>query len=136
MIRVTQHTRRKGPIPCSKCGGDIRAGDAYREMIGMDTDVWDEPFVRVLAHDSCVERLPRWEVTSKEVLHRRAVASLAYVCRRYSMNVEPGQRCTANGKPGVITGGEGPHILVRLDGIRHDMPYHPRDVADVAVEHA
>jgi hypothetical protein len=123
MIRVTQHTRRKGPIPCSKCGSDIMVGDVYREMIGMDTDVWDEPFVRVLAHDSCVERIPRWEVTSKEVLHRRAVASLGYVRHYYSMNVEPGQRCTAGGERGIITGGSGPHILVRLFGAHLPFPW-------------
>jgi hypothetical protein len=57
----------------------------------------------------------------------RTYDPLQYVRDYYSVPAYKGVKVTAYGKSGVITGADGPHICIRLDGERHSRPYHPTD---------
>ncbi len=61
MIRVTEHTRKGPPVKCSSCRGEIRQGDRYRQLIGMDTDIWDKGFIRDTVHAECAHG-EEWEL--------------------------------------------------------------------------
>jgi hypothetical protein len=51
---------------------------------------------------------------------------LGYVRHYYGVPARRGMRVIAEGLgPGVITGGTGAHIRVRLDGEKHSAPHHP-----------
>lgn len=50
-----------------------------------------------------------------------------YINRYYGLSVHKGQRVTAYGKPGVVTGAEGQYVLIRRDGEKHARPHHPTD---------
>jgi hypothetical protein len=52
---------------------------------------------------------------------------LQYVRDYYGVPAYKGVKVEAYGKPGVIAGGEGPHVLIKLDGEKHARPYHPTD---------
>lgn len=55
--------------------------------------------------------------------------SIAWVRRHYRVPAKRGGRVeySGDGKPelGTITGTCGGHLRVRLDGIKHSMPFHP-----------
>lgn len=55
--------------------------------------------------------------------------SLQYIRDTYGVPAKRGGRVeyTGNGKSiqGTITGSRGPHILVRLDGDKRSVPFHP-----------
>lgn len=84
--------------------------------------------IRIIVHEHCVSASAWWELTTPATLRRRAVDSLAFVRQRYGLDVSPGQSCTALGLPGVVTGGDGKYICVRLYRHQHDANYHARDV--------
>lgn len=129
MISVTERTRRKTGAVCCVCRGEIDVGARYHELVGVgETDIWSSSWVRLTAHPECVAGDPCWELTTPAVLRLRAARSLDYVRRTSHPSIRPGQRCTAVGRPGIVTGGSGPHILVRLDSERHATPYHPSEV--------
>lgn len=136
MIRVTARTRRRASTAtCSECGGRIDVGDGYRELVAVqEDDTFNRSFARLVAHDWCVSSDPCWTVTTRTELHRRAVESLAFVRQRYGLDVRPGQRCVALGEPGAVVEGDGKYLRVLLDGQRHALPYHPRDVALCATQ--
>lgn len=135
MIRVTARTRRRpSTATCCECGAPIAVGDSYRELVAVQSDAFDRPFVRLVAHEWCVSSDPCWTVTTRTELHRRAVESLAFVRQRYGLDVRPGQRCVALGEPGAVVEGDGKYLRVLLDGRRHALPYHPRDVALCATQ--
>lgn len=137
MIRVLARTRRRASTAtCSSCGGSIATGDSYRELVAVQSDAFDHAFVRLLAHEWCVSSDPCWTITTRTEQHRRAVKSLAFVRDRYGLDVRPGQRCTALGEPGAVVEGDGKYLRVRLDGRRHALPYHPRDVVLCATQQA
>ena len=50
-----------------------------------------------------------------------------YVRNAYGLNIGKGTRVTVGGKPGTVTGANH-RVLVRVDGERHAMPWHPGDV--------
>lgn len=52
---------------------------------------------------------------------------LEYIRRTYNVPAHLGVKVTAYGKPGVITGVSGPHIMIRCDGQKHSLPHHPTD---------
>ncbi|MCA3247422.1 MAG: hypothetical protein ING29_13195 [Azospirillum sp.] len=58
--------------------------------------------------------------------------SLDYIRSYYGVPAKKGARVEAYGKPGVITGASGPHILIRLDGHKNAHPYHPTDGIEYA----
>lgn len=55
--------------------------------------------------------------------------SIAYVRKAYGVPAKCGGRVSYTGegrsKLGTITGARGGHLRVRLDGIKHSMPFHP-----------
>jgi hypothetical protein len=55
--------------------------------------------------------------------------SLAYVRKAYGVPAKRGGRISYTGdgrsELGTITGARGGHLRVRLDGIKHTMPFHP-----------
>lgn len=55
--------------------------------------------------------------------------SIDYIRRQYSVPAKKGGRVeyTGNDKPefGTICGAQGAHLTIRLDGMKHTMPYHP-----------
>ncbi len=51
--------------------------------------------------------------------------SLDYVCRKYGVPAKRGMRVTADGKPGVITCGDGQYLRIRLDGEKRSGRWHP-----------
>jgi hypothetical protein len=53
--------------------------------------------------------------------------SFDYIKSYYGVDAKRGQRVTAFGKPGVITGTEGQYVCIRLDGQKNSNPYHPTD---------
>lgn len=129
MIRVFARTRRRGEISCCSCRTDIVAGDRYRELLAVqESDIFDKPFKRLVAHECCVADQAAWEVTTRTVLQERASRSLDGVRHLYGLNIRPGQACVANGEEGVITGGDGKYLCVRLKGLRHAANFHVRDV--------
>ncbi|MFP3187241.1 MAG: hypothetical protein RXR20_27320 [Paraburkholderia sp.] len=60
--------------------------------------------------------------------------SFDYIKSYYGVDPKRGQRVTAFGKPGVITGADGQYVNIRLDGQKHSNPYHPTDGIDYAPE--
>lgn len=133
MIRITAHTRRGPAITCGCCRDPIEPGERYRLLIAVHEDVFDDSFVRYVAHEVCAAGSNFWTLTTPTESRRRAVDSLAFVRQRYGLDVRPGQRCTALDKPGEVTGGDGKYVCVRLDGHRHPANYHARDVVLEAV---
>lgn len=113
---------------CCSCKGTIAVGDRYRELIAVQSDAFGRSFTRMVAHDECVSMRPEWEVTTRTVLHRRWVRSLDFVRSRYGIEVRPGDRCVALGKPGKVLGGEGKYLRVLLDGHHSYGLYYVRDV--------
>jgi hypothetical protein len=53
--------------------------------------------------------------------------SLEYIRQHYGVPAFRGRRVVAYGKPGEITGAHGPHVMIRLDGMKHSLPHHPTD---------
>lgn len=51
---------------------------------------------------------------------------LSYVAERYKVPARVGAPVLFEGKPGRVVGASGPHVLIRLDGERLAIPYHPR----------
>lgn len=55
--------------------------------------------------------------------------SLSYVRKAYGVPAKKGGRVRYTGEGrdefGTIIGASGPHLKVRLDGVRHGMPFHP-----------
>lgn len=55
--------------------------------------------------------------------------SLAYIRKAYGLDVKRGGRIryTGDGRDefGTIIGASGAHLNIRLDGVRHGMPFHP-----------
>jgi hypothetical protein len=55
--------------------------------------------------------------------------SLEYIRTHYGVPAHPGSRVKYTGgrhaMTGTITGAEGAHLLIRLDGQQEAMPYHP-----------
>lgn len=53
--------------------------------------------------------------------------SLEYIRNTYRVPAWRGGRVTYRGQPRIITGANGPHVAIRLDGAKHALPYHPTD---------
>lgn len=70
------------------------------------------------------DELPRWATSPDRI----DSSSFGYVRAYYGVPAKRGARVIADGKPGVITKGDGAHIRIRLDGEKHARPWHP-DVA-------
>lgn len=51
-----------------------------------------------------------------------------YIRKSYGLNLGRGMRVTALGKPGIVTGTESAHVMVKLDDMKFSRPYHPSDV--------
>lgn len=55
--------------------------------------------------------------------------SFDYINRSYGLNAQRGMRVRYTGgkepQIGTVTSAEGAHLMIRLDGQRHAMPYHP-----------
>ena len=57
--------------------------------------------------------------------------SIAWVRKHYNVPAQRGMRVRYTGegsdKPelGTITGAKSGHLLIRLDGVKHSMPFHP-----------
>lgn len=55
--------------------------------------------------------------------------SIDYIRRYYGVPAKKGGRVeyTGGAKPvlGTICGADGAHLTIRLDGMKHTMPYHP-----------
>lgn len=51
--------------------------------------------------------------------------SADYVRRYYKVPAKRGMRVEIDGKGGVITGFDGAHLRVRLDGEKHSVNAHP-----------
>lgn len=55
--------------------------------------------------------------------------SLEWIRKRYGVPAKRGGRIeyTGEGKPelGTICGASGGHLSIRLDGVKHTMPFHP-----------
>ena len=68
MIRVTEHTRRKPGAKCCICRLGISPNDRYRQLVQVgETDIWDSPFGRWMAHVDCAlgsEEADSWELTT------------------------------------------------------------------------
>jgi hypothetical protein len=60
------------------------------------------------------------------------ITSFDYVRRTYRVPAKRGLRVTVDGKPGVITRGQGHYIRVRFDGMNHARPCHPTWRVDYA----
>ena len=54
--------------------------------------------------------------------------SLIYIRNYYGVPAEKGMRVKYKGKSGVITGSQGPNVIVKLDGSNHSFPYYPLDL--------
>ncbi len=54
-----------------------------------------------------------------------------YIKKYYGLSFRKGMRVNALGNPGVVTGTESAHVMVKLDALKHSNPYHPTDVAPV-----
>lgn len=50
---------------------------------------------------------------------------MKYIRDYYKVPAKRGMTIIANGKRGVITSANGPHLMVRIDGAKHSFPYHP-----------
>ena len=53
---------------------------------------------------------------------------LEYIRNYYKVPATKGKIVAYRGKVGIITGASGPHVKVRLEGDKNDMPYHPTDL--------
>ena len=55
--------------------------------------------------------------------------SLAYIRQHYGIPAWHGRRVRYTGGPapqdGTIVGASGAHLLIRIDGAKHPLPYHP-----------
>ena len=111
MIKVSEYTWRKsGSAECPVCSSPISLGDQYREMIGVNVDIWDTDFVRRVAHVDCVLDREEWEVTTESVIASRADSRLDYIRTRYKVPAWYGRRVLINvglfaGKHGTVVDG-------------------------------
>src|SRR6185312_12026274 len=53
--------------------------------------------------------------------------SIQYIRDYYKVPAKVGGKVIAYGKPGVITGTNGPYLMIRYDGSKHARPHHPTD---------
>lgn len=53
--------------------------------------------------------------------------TMGYIRKTYDVPAKRGMRVIANGRPGVITSSRGPHLMIRLDGHKNPLPYHPTE---------
>ena len=53
---------------------------------------------------------------------------LEYVRNYYRVPAKKGKIVSYNGKLGIITGASGPHVKVKLEGMKHALCYHPSDL--------
>lgn len=53
---------------------------------------------------------------------------LEYIRNYYKVPATKGKVVAYKGKLGVITGANGPHVKVRLEGEKHALLYHPSDL--------
>lgn len=60
--------------------------------------------------------------------------SLQYVRDYYNVPAYKGVRVNVYGKSGVITGGDGSYVKIRLDGAKHAGNYHPTDGVTYLIE--
>lgn len=55
--------------------------------------------------------------------------SMDYIRSHYAVPARKGARVEYTGgkepRQGTITGAEGAHLLIKLDGQKHSLPYHP-----------
>lgn len=54
--------------------------------------------------------------------------SLKYISEHYGVPAKRNEPVEYEGRKGVVTGASGPHVLVKLDGDKHALPYHPTDL--------
>lgn len=54
----------------------------------------------------------------------------AYIEQAYGKRFRKGQRVLGLGKPGEVIKGD-QYVWIRLDGMKHAIPYHPDDVQSV-----
>lgn len=54
-----------------------------------------------------------------------------YIEKTYGLKFHKGQVVHALGKPGVVTGTQSAHVMVRLSHLKHANPYHPSDVTPI-----
>ena len=66
--------------------------------------------------------------------HAPKTDPLQYVRDYYGVPAYKGMRVSVYGKEGVITGGDGSYICVRVDGQKHSGNYHPTDGVVYKVE--
>lgn len=60
--------------------------------------------------------------------------SFKYIEQAYGVRYKRGQRVLGLGQPGRVT--RATHYLyVRLDGMRHSVPFHPTDVKPIKEEY-
>lgn len=52
---------------------------------------------------------------------------LQYVRDYYNVPAYTGMHVVVDGKKGIITGASGPHVMIKLEGAKHALPYHPTD---------
>lgn len=108
--RVARKARPCGAYPCTRT---IQPGQTYRRHVGFPGDdgvSGETPWVI----DECPACIESGEV-----------GRFDYVQHYYKVPAARDMRVTADGKPGVIVGATGSHLLVRLDGARRATPWHP-----------
>lgn len=55
--------------------------------------------------------------------------SLEYIRNYYGVNAKKGGKVRdPKGQIGTITGSNNAHVMVRIEGIKHSVPYHPTDL--------
>ena len=54
--------------------------------------------------------------------------SLEYIRNYYRVPAKKGKIVSYKNKLGVITGANGPHVKMRLEGERYSLSYHPSDL--------
>lgn len=54
-------------------------------------------------------------------------SSFEYIRRYYGLEARRGMKVTAYGKKGVITGARCAYLLIKIEGEKRGMPYHPLD---------
>lgn len=131
-VTTYTRTRRRGEGVCQVCRGPIRPGEEYGELVALDSEVFDGPFVRQTWHTACEgpkDRELRLGCTPTRNRHRKAVRDreiLDAIARQYGRRYEIGQRVRdERGAEGTVVGGYERWVCVLLDGQRHDGNHHP-----------
>jgi hypothetical protein len=62
------------------------------------------------------------------------VDELQYIRDYYAVPAYRGVKVNAYGKEGVITGGDGSYVMIRLEGNAFSRPYHPTDGITYKIE--